>query len=438
MKIIIAVHHFPPNFFGGAELRAYRTALALIKRGHTVKVVAIEKVTFGEEKIGWEDSVYKEVPVRRLSLGLKKTRYPISWDYNNRLVGDHIRNLFVAEKPDIFHLFGGYLITASVLENAHSMGLPTIVSLTDYWFLCSGILLMCGDHPLCTVPIDPVHCVRCMGERQRRFRIPGKLVPGLMDIYWRNRKKNIHALEERLAYLRKNLNQSDVVISPSQFLRQIYIQGGIRPDLILYSRQGRDHPVHADPALGKTPEILTIGYLGQIAPHKGVHVLLDALRFIKDLPINLEIYGDIRPHPGYSRGLHKKANHDKRIHWMGLLPSDEINHALYKMDAIIVPSIWYENSPNTILDAFAHNIPVIASNMGGMAELVHHGVNGLLFAPADPRQLAAQIKRLITEPDLLARLREGIQPVKDTTQEINELEAIYRQVLCKHSAQPMD
>ena len=95
---------------------------------------------------------------------------------------------------------------------------------------------------------------------------------------------------------------------------------------------------------------------------------------------------------------------------------------------IIVPSVWYENSPNVILEAFAHKTPVIASNLGGMAELVKEQVNGLLFTPGDEVDLARQIKKIVGDPSTLDRLSQGIEPVKSLAQEIDEIEAIYRNI----------
>ena len=93
--------------------------------------------------------------------------------------------------------------------------------------------------------------------------------------------------------------------------------------------------------------------------------------------------------------------------------------------------MWYENSPNAVLEAFAHRTPVVASNLGGMAELVRNGGNGLLFTPGDAEDLARQLRRLLDKSDLLSTLRAGIGPVKSVAQEMDELEEIYRSAVVK-------
>ena len=100
--------------------------------------------------------------------------------------------------------------------------------------------------------------------------------------------------------------------------------------------------------------------------------------------------------------------------------------AMRELDVVVVPSINYENSPNVILQAFVYRTPVVVSNLGGMAELVEHEKNGLLFNPGDASDLALQLRRLKEDTDLLYRLREGIGTVKSMAEEMDELLEIYR------------
>ena len=165
-----------------------------------------------------------------------------------------------------------------------------------------------------------------------------------------------------------------------------------------------------------------------MAPHKGVHVLFEAVRQMPDVALTVRAYGDDSRFPNYTRRLRHMAQADKRLILAGVYERTEVSQVLRELDVIVVPSFWYENSPNVILEAFAHRTPVVASNLGGMAELVHDGENGLLFAPGDAGSLARQLRRLRDDPHLLPALRAGIGPVKSVTQEMDELEEIYRTV----------
>jgi glycosyltransferase involved in cell wall biosynthesis len=431
MQVLMAVHHFPPRYTGGAEWRAYRTATALQARGHEVRVICVERIDIGPEGgVAWEDDVYDGVAVHRLSFNQAAVPDPFRWQYDNTWIGDHIQKLFDEAPPDIFHLIGGYLISARPLEIACRLGIPTVVTLTDFWFLCPRISMLRSDGQISTLPIDAVMCARCLGEAKRRYRLPGRITPSLMKTFWRLQESQIRSVEARLSFLRQTLNQVDAIISPSHFLRSTFVEAGVDPQRITFSRQGRDFP-------GLSPEIapntfsppLRVGYIGQIAWHKGVHVLLEAIRRMPDAPLTAQVFGDMSHFPNYVERLRRLSTRDGRMKLAGVYSRQGVSQVLRELDVVVVPSLWYENSPNVILEAFAHHVPVVASNLGGMAELVNNGENGLLFRPGDPDSLAQQLRRLVEDPHLLPKLRSGIGPVKSISQEIDELEAIYRRVL---------
>jgi glycosyltransferase involved in cell wall biosynthesis len=430
MKVIIAVHHFPPRYTGGAEWRAYRTATALQARGHETRVVCAEHIDTGpEDGVAWEDGVYDEIAVRRLSFNLAAAPDPFRWEYDNPWIGHHVQEFLSEHRPDVFHLIGGYLMSGGALRVAHQLDIPTVVTLTDFWFLCPRISMLRSNGQVSTLPLNAVSCARCLGEEKRRYRLPGYIAPGLMDAFWRLRKGRIRNVEARMTFLRQTLNQVNAIISPSQFLRSTFIEEGVEPERIIFSRQGRDFPDLTPEMLEKTSSSdLRVGYIGQIARHKGVHVLFEAMRRMPEVSLTMQAYGDTTPFPEYTARLRRLVAGDQRLKLAGVYRRQEVSRVLRELDVIVVPSLWYENSPNTILEAFAHRTPVVASNLGGMAELVRDGENGLLFAPGDADDLARQLRRLLEDPHLLPTLRAGIGPVKSVAQEMNELEGIYRVV----------
>jgi glycosyltransferase involved in cell wall biosynthesis len=437
MKAVIALHHFPPRYTGGAEWRAYRTAAALQARDHGVHVVCVERIDTGpDDGLAWEDDVYDGIAVRRLSFNLAAGPDPFRWEYDNPWIGDHVRKFLSKHRPDVFHLIGGYLMSGRALQVAHQLGIPTVVTLTDFWFLCRRISMLRSNGQVSTWPINAATCARCLGEEKRRYRLPGRIAPSLMDAFWRLQKTQIRNIEARMAFLRQTLNQVDAIISPSQFLRSIFIEAGVEPERIIFSRQGRDFPDLMPEMLKKTPSSgLRVGYIGQIARHKGVHVLFEAARRMPNVSLTVRAYGDTTPFPEYTARLRRLIAGDERLELTGVYRRQEVSQVLRDLDVIVVPSLWYENSPNVVLEAFAHRTPVVASNLGGMAELVHDGENGLLFAPGDADHLARQLRRLLDDPRLLPTLRAGIGPVKSVAQEMNELEKIYRVVARNGSRQ---
>ena len=430
MKIVIAVHHFPPRYTSGAELRAYRTAAWLRDHGHSVHVVCVETIDAGDSPgLTWEDTHYDGLPVRRLSFNIAASPDPFRWTYDNPWIGEHVRGYLDDFAPDILHLISGYLMSGSTLRVAGDLDVPTVVTLTDFWFLCPRITLQRSNGQVCAPLFDPLACARCLGEQKRRYRVLGRIAPALMNSFWRTQQDLAARVQARMTFLRETLDGVHAIISPSQFLRSVFVDSGVAPARIIFSRQGRDFPGLTPDLLDKAPAArLRIGYMGQIAPHKGVHTLFEAARHLPDAALEVRAYGDPARFPDYTRRLRQMIRRDPRLSLAGVYERSKVSHVLQGLDVVVVPSVWYENSPNTILEAFAHRTPVLVSDLGGMAELVEDGVNGLRFAPGDAASLAARLRQLADDPDLLAQLREGIGPVKSVAEEMNELREIYRSV----------
>lgn len=431
MRIALAVHHFPPRYTSGAELQAYRTAAWLRDHGHKVHVVCVEDIDSGDgNSLTFEDDTHDDLPVRRLFFNLAAAPDPFRWTYDNPWVGGHLREYLAELAPDIVYLISGYLMSGSALCAATDLQIPTVVMLIDFWFLCPRITLLRSNGQLCAPPFDAITCTRCLGEEKRRYRIPGEIASRLMRTYWQKRLGHVAQIQARMVFLQRTLNRVNVIISNSQFLRDMFTQVGVEAKRIVFLRQGQDFPDLTPEILEKTPTAhLRIGYMGQIAPHKGVHTLFEAVRQLPDAALEVKAYGDATRFPNYTRSLHRMVRRDSRLSLEGVYERTEVSRVLKELDVVVTPSVWYENSPNVILEAFAHRTPVIVSDLGGMAELVRDGVDGLRFKPGDASDLAARLQRLIDDPHLLDRLREGIGPVKTVAQEMAELEGIYRAVI---------
>jgi glycosyltransferase involved in cell wall biosynthesis len=168
-------------------------------------------------------------------------------------------------------------------------------------------------------------------------------------------------------------------------------------------------------------------YIGGLSPQKGVHVLIEAFN---GLPASarLTIAGDEHAFPEYCTDLRKQAKHPG-IHFVGLLDRPGVWRTLAQADALVVPSLWYETASLIVQESFATRTPVIAADHGALAERVRHEIDGLLVPPGDTLALRSAMRRLMDDSCLLTRLRAGIQPVKGMEEHVEQLEAIYRQVL---------
>ncbi|WP_322814514.1 glycosyltransferase family 4 protein [Chloroflexus sp.] len=434
MRILLAVHHFPPRYSAGAELYTMGLAHELLRRGDECEVVCVEtldmKQPFG---VRAERDYYHNIPVWRLHLGLRDA--PANWSYANPAITAWLEQRIQVFQPDIVHLQSGYLIGVGAINAAHAQDIPAVVTLHDYWFLCPRITLLRGDGTLCKrPPLDPAECAWCLQLDQRRYRLPEQLSVGLAGKAWitLTGERGRAAQQVRRDTLRAALAQADLVISPSHFLAGLFREWVPHVQVIRIGIT-REHLRRVQPV--RPGQRLRIGYIGQIAPHKGVHLLITAFKSLprSDRPAELIIFGNPDQNPAYTNHLRRLTGDDSGIQIAGKFRHDQLADILSKVDVIVVPSIWYENSPLTILEAHAAGRPVICSRLGGMVELVRDEVDGLLFTPNDDRDLARQLQRLRTEPGLLERLRDGIQPPRTFADELEELLQHYTTLSKRHA-----
>jgi glycosyltransferase involved in cell wall biosynthesis len=125
-----------------------------------------------------------------------------------------------------------------------------------------------------------------------------------------------------------------------------------------------------------------------MAPHKGVHVLVDAFRRVHDPGITLDLHGPLTMAPAYVERLRIAAAGDPRIRFRGGFAEGGQADILAGLDLVVVPSVWWENSPLVVLEALAEGVPVVASAIGGLPEIVPEGA-GMVVPPGDAAALAA-------------------------------------------------
>jgi glycosyltransferase involved in cell wall biosynthesis len=439
VKIVLATHHFPPHFNAGAEQYAYRVAQGLQRQGHAVEVVCIESITQGSLTPTCTTDIYENLSVHRLHFDTNQAPNPLEWAFRNPELGHWFQAFLQRIRPDVLHINGGYLLGGTVAEAAFELNIPTVLTLHDYWFMCPLITLLRTDGKVCGEPVSSARCAWCMLSRKRRYHWPDQqLNSGLGNAFVQFSRSEaiakmmginpyLELISERRRYLKHILERIDVVISPSQFLIEKTEEYGFQPRQIVYLPFGLDlaHLRSPDPHIPRTK--LRIGYLGQFAPHKGVHVLLAALqKLVKHTrSCELVLHGNLSNNFPYERKLLEIARREPAITFAGPYPNHRVGQVLNGLDVIVVPSIWYENRPTVILEAHAAQTPVVAARLGGMAELIRHDENGLLFEAGSARDLTRQLQRLLEEPDLLSRLRSGIEPVPAVEEEIATLASIY-------------
>ena len=444
MKILIGVHHFPPSRAAGAELRAYRTAKWLRTRGHDARVVCIESITAGPDNgLEWQNELFDEIEVRRLSFDIHKIKAQFYWEFDNPWIEQNLKDYLQEFRPDIFHLISGYLMGAGALKAAYSMHIPVVITITDFWFLCPRLTLLRPDGKLSDpTRFDAQECTRCKYEEKRRYRIPASVFPTLADLFWKllfttplggllDVQTTLAMFEMRNTTLMQALGQADAIVCPSKFLVETLRSRGAPTKKLILNTHGLDTSSWL-PILEKPiqDDKYRIGYIGQICEHKGVHLLIHALPHIQtNRELEILIYGDDQAFPDYAAHLKSLAKGDPRIKFMRKYSYPETRRVLSPLDVVVIPSLWNEIGPWVLFEAYEMRKPVIASNIPNMSYVIKDEENGLLFDRGDPVALARQIQKLIEQPGVAHRLVANTPPVKSIDEELLQLLEIYQGIV---------
>lgn len=453
MKILIAVHHFPPRFQAGAELRACRTARWMRRRGHDARVIAVERIDHGpDDGAAWQDDEYEGVPVRRLFYDLRKAPAArpadrLRWEYDNPWIERHLAGCLSEWQPDLFHLISGYIMGAGALKAARHARVPAVVTLVDFWFFCRRLTLLQPAGRLSSpTSYDPRACARCFFEEKRRFRVIAQKMPAVASAWWSlafstglGRLLGLDDItrqfEARYHDLMTALRAAAVIVCPSRFLIETFTAHGIDRHRLVLNTHGLDTSLWL-PAAPRAPDgVFRVGYIGQIEHHKGAHLAAQALpRLRADRPLELLIYGNEQAAPAYTEFLRRQIAGDARIRIMGRYSNEQVAQILAQFDALVIPSLWPEIGPWTLFEAFEARLPVVATNLPNMSYVVEHDRNGLLFRAGDVDDLARQLQRLIDEPALAQRLVANIPPVRTIDEEMAVLQEVYRRAACQTPA----
>jgi len=425
LRVLQVIHQFVPRHAAGAEIHCSDLSFALARRGHAVRVLsgAPYREDVGTDVQLEDDTVIvvERLPATRAyrhlgSIGGFFDRF------DNPEARIATRSLLARWRPDVVHIQHLLYLSADIILQCHAHGIPLVVTLHDYWFLCHRVRLI--RHPggaLCSGPARGWNCCQCLN------------VPRMMRSHLNPLAVGVNLY--RYAYLMQQLRKTDLILSPSRFLRDVFARNGLpaqRISVIEFGMPGlpSDLPGPADVAQRHEPP--RFGFLGTFMPEKGLHVLIDAFNEMPAESAELHIFG-APVNPDYHREVLGRARHP-RICWRGKFAHAQRWRALADIDVLVVPSTWYENSPLTIHEARAARVPVIASAIGGIPELVRHGVNGLTFPAGDTAALAACLREVIENPGRLAEWRRSIPPPKTLEAHAAEVEEIYLDLCAARAA----
>lgn len=439
----MAAHQFFPEHRAGTEVLTLGLAHALLARGHEVAVFAAKRSSpiTDLEPGSVEDYVFEGVPVRRAGRPRESSRRSYRLNYDNPETAERLAEYAREFRPDVVHFMHLQGLSATAISAVKALGLPAIYTATDFWSVCPVVDLRRHDGAMCTGP-DPSHCPRCLISRQPSshannlaLKTPGTLWRGLGALASHlpasrlpGALQQVGELGERPEFVRERVNELDAILAPTRLMREMLVKNGVRSDLTRPSPYGIDQS-RIKRRGGGAHSPVRFAFVGTLSPHKAPDLPIRAARMLPaQLDFSLDVYGPDREE-WYGEELETLAAGDPRIALRGSFPQEELGEILSSVDVLVVPSRWYENAPVVILEAFAAGVPVVATDLGGMSEVVEHDKNGLLFGLDDAEALARTLEQLASEPETVERLREGIEPPRTVEDVAEEVEGLYRELL---------
>jgi glycosyltransferase involved in cell wall biosynthesis len=448
LRILLTVHQFLPKYSGGTERVTFDMAQELRARGHKVHVMTTDAASPSLRHNEAWDYEYEGLSIRVVGLDRRQLPDQLRYEFDNPDMAEHMRAYMRDVRPDLVHVVHAGRLSGSVIPAAKEFDVPVVFTATDFWSICRVIHLRRRDNgQLCLGPDKlGTNCLRCFVAQSNEPKETKDAYLKKSDAEFgaraaasrtslMRRTKYLHRTRmvlDRIDFLKDAVNMTDRVLAPTRLTRDLLIRNGITPRLIKLLPYGMDTShIVAAPRSPVRPSVLKIGYIGSIAQHKGPDVLISAFRHIpRTMKAELKVYGDPRRDPSYFDKLEKLAKgDDRRISFLGTFETERIGWILSDIDVLVVPSRWYENTPLVVYSAFASGTPVVATDVGGLSEVVEHERNGLLFKMNDSVDLNRKLLRFFSEPDLLKSLREGIEPVKTAEESADELEDLYRELL---------
>jgi glycosyltransferase involved in cell wall biosynthesis/MoaA/NifB/PqqE/SkfB family radical SAM enzyme len=387
------------RYNAGSEVYAQSLCHALADR-HEVHVFTREEDSFAPDY-----ALRREPDADDHRVTIHLVNVPRSLDrYRHVGVDQRFAETLDRLRPDVVHV--GHLnhLSTSLLQEAAARRIPIVFTLHDFWLMCPRGQFM-QMHAADNARLWPA----CDGQEDRKcaMRCYARHFSGSPE----DSEADVSAwtawVQRRMQHVRSMCELVDVFIAPSQYLLDRFRdEFGLPAAKLVHLDYGFDRK-----RLGgrqrQPGEPFTFGYIGTHIPAKGIDLLLKAFAQLDDT-VRLRVWG--RPRGQDTSALQSLAvrlanGASTRIEWRSEYRNQDIVREVFDhVDVLVVPSIWVENSPLVIHEAQQAGVPVVTANVGGMAELVRHEVNGLLFEFRDHESLAREMQRLANDTALATRL----------------------------------
>jgi glycosyltransferase involved in cell wall biosynthesis len=373
VRVLLVGNHWTDGP-GGAETMLVLTADLLRRAGHEVVPFAV-----AEERT-LPTPVRDRLPVAAGSGA--RTRFGEAWagtwsPRSYRALAGVVEEV----RPDVAHVHHVFeRLTTSVLDALRRRGVPTVLTLHDYKPVCPNYRLFTEGAP----------CTRCLSGRYLEV-VRHRCLEGSR---WRSVAAAADAYVSRARGL---YDRVDAFVAPSAFLRDRVVEGGLPAARV----RVLPNPVVAAAAPRAEPELPPyVLYASRLVAEKGVGTLLDAAALLPP-GVRVRVLGSGRVERQFRARV---AAEGLPVDVLGAQPPDVVTRQLRGAAAAVLPALWWENCPMAVLEAGAQGVPVVASSVGGIPELVEDGGTGVLVPPGDAPALAAAVTGLLDHPEAAARM----------------------------------
>ena len=448
MRVLHAIHDFLPAHRAGSEI--YAAALAAEQaRRHDVFVLAAEyDPATPHGTIRWRR--YEQLPVVEVVNNWAFDTFAETW--RSPRLNAQLEHVLHAVRPDVLHVHNLLNLSFDLPRLARARGMAVVATLHDYTLVCpsGGQRLHVQESHVCAA-IDPERCSRCFaaspwarqmqaarltgrgGAAGRVLRLLRRTAPVLTARAGARLPVRIPSPVEftaRLAGAREVFDQVDLFVAPSPSLGEEFDRHGLPRARLEIADYGFAPGPAAPPPTGRAP--LRIGFVGTLVHHKGVHVLLAAARRLRP-PFEVHVHGALDVFPAYAAELRRLAE-GLPVTFHGGFPGEERPRVYGSFDVLVVPSLWPENSPLVVHEAFQHGRAVVGARSGGIVDLVRDGVNGRLYAPFSAEELAAALQPLVDDPAGALTLASRHPAVRTIAHDAAEWDARYAALLGHRTA----
>lgn len=444
MKVLHVTFTYAPDPAGGTEVYVDGLSHALIRDGVECVVAAP----------GPRDDRYAidGLAVRRFGCAPGEQSLDVLYGSGDPAASTAFDRVLADERPDVVHQHAlSPACSTDLLRRAKRRGIPVVFTYHTPTVSCQrGTLLRWGHEP-CSGILDETRCTPCvlddLGLNPLVRGIVGAIPSavgqqlgrrGMEGGVWTALRLR-SLMETRLRETRELFDRVDRFVSLTPWVTQVLAANGVSPSRIVFSPHGvsipaRPQAVQADVTSDrKNP--LRVAHLGRVDPTKGTAVLIRAVVSRPRLPLQLDIYGVQQSDEaaGHAKLLRQLAGDDPRIRFLPAVPHHAVIDTLGLYDVVAVPSQWVETGPLVVLEAFAAGVPVLGSELGGIADKIQHDVNGLLVPTYHVESAwASVIERCVRDAALLPRLREGVERPRSMASVARDMIQVYRDVLALH------